>query len=89
MAGVVALGMTAVALRGLAKTKEEENLHKLQEAMTDLPPPRPQRFPNKTLWGMVGDITNWGGLELPIEKESTTATWYTKFGASTKGGARV
>lgn len=88
-AGVVALGLTAVALRGLAKTREQDKIHKIQEAQKNMPPERSQRFPYRTLASMVSDINNQGGLELPIAGESATATWYTRMGATTKGGSRV
>lgn len=89
MAGAVALGLTGVALRGLAKTKEQDKIHKIQEASVDTPPERKQRFPYATLASMVSDINNKGGLELPIAGESATATWYTKKGVTTKGGSRI
>lgn len=88
IAGGVALALAAAALKGLSKTRELDELHKLQDFMEDLPPAMKQRFPSAPLYTMISDITNYANLTLTAEADTETATFFTKKGVTTKGGAR-
>jgi len=88
IAGGVAIALVAAALKGISKTKELEELHKLQDFMEDLPPAMKQRFPTAPLYTMISDITNYANLTLTTEADSETASYFTKKGVTTKGGAR-